>query len=313
MRDVSPSNQTPLSIAVLGVGAIGSTFAYYLSKAGHDVTVVARPASQRFQKLSRDQAIVLESGEKARVQVADVLDEVTAYDLIVVTTLDYQVDALLPSLQRCKAACVLFMFNTLKPARLEQAVGKVRCAFGVPFVMSRLSSEGRLDSKISPFRKTLHGDRRWMSLFQHAGIPSAYEAEMELWLRSHVPLCVAMESIAIKAKQRGGIASWQDGMVVARGMRSAFSIVKKLGHPFYPAAKTVLNGTPNVLIACMFCLISRNRSFRELLSTGANECRALVACLLFVAGGMDGVSTAALKSLGDVEPLAKRMPEDAIL
>ncbi len=313
MRDVSLSNQMSLSIAVLGVGAIGSTFAYYLSRAGHDVTVVARPASQRFQQLSRDQAIVLESGEKAKARVADALDEGTAYDLIVVTTLDYQVDALLPSLQRCKAACVLFMFNTLKPERLEQAIGKARCAFGMPFVMSRLSSEGRLEAKISPSRKTLHGDQRWVSLFQHAGIPSAYEAEMELWLRCHVPLCVAMESIATKAQRRGGSASWQDAMVVARAMQGGFSIVKHLGHPLYPTAKKILDRTPNVLIACMLCLISRNRSFRELLSTGANECRALVACLLSSAIGLDGVSTAALKLVGDIEPLAKGRSEAAIL
>ncbi len=57
---------TPLSIAVIGIGGIGSTFAYYLARAGHDVTVVARPGSPRLQQLQREGGIVRDTGGARR-------------------------------------------------------------------------------------------------------------------------------------------------------------------------------------------------------------------------------------------------------
>jgi ketopantoate reductase len=43
-----------------------------LSRAGHDVTVVAR--GKRLEQLERDQAIVSTSGERAAVRVSSALD-----------------------------------------------------------------------------------------------------------------------------------------------------------------------------------------------------------------------------------------------
>ena len=62
----------PRSIAVVGVGGIGSSFAYQLARKGHDVTVVARPGSARLHQLQRDQGIVRKTGERADVRVTDV-------------------------------------------------------------------------------------------------------------------------------------------------------------------------------------------------------------------------------------------------
>ena len=88
------------SIAVIGVGQIGSTFAYKLARAGHDVTVIARPGSLRLNQLRRDNGIVLKTGDRAEMRVGDELDEQTAYDLVVVTTLAHQAESLLPTLAR---------------------------------------------------------------------------------------------------------------------------------------------------------------------------------------------------------------------
>lgn len=71
-----------MSIAVLGVGGIGSTFAYQLARAGHDVTVIARPGSVRLQQLQRDIGVAHKSGERAEVRVLDTLDVATVYDLL---------------------------------------------------------------------------------------------------------------------------------------------------------------------------------------------------------------------------------------
>jgi hypothetical protein len=96
-----PASSLPLRIAVLGAGKIGSTFASHLARVGgHDVTVIARPGSVRLQQLERDSAIIDVKGEWSSVRVASMLDKQTPYDLVIVTLLAHQTDALLPALQR---------------------------------------------------------------------------------------------------------------------------------------------------------------------------------------------------------------------
>ncbi len=76
----------------------------------------------RLQQLQRDDGIIDVNGERAHVHVIDALDEGTPYDLLIVTLLDHQADAVLPSLQRSAAKCVQFMFNTFRPERLREAL-----------------------------------------------------------------------------------------------------------------------------------------------------------------------------------------------
>ena len=228
MNDPYPSAKPVLNIAVVGVGAIGSTFAYHLARAGHDVTAIARPDSARLLQLQRDEAVILSSGEKAGLRVTDRLDEDVVYDLVLVTMLAHQLDAVLPALSRSKAAALQFMFNNFEPERLSKAVGEGRCSFGMPFVMSTLDSNGRLETRANPGQKTLHGDARWAELFAAAGMASAFEPEMRLWLRCHAPICIAMESICVAGQRRGGGSTWREAVTVARGLRSGFAIIKAL-------------------------------------------------------------------------------------
>jgi 2-dehydropantoate 2-reductase len=102
----------PRSIAVIGAGRVGSAFAYQFARAGHGVTVVARLGSNRLAQLRRDGGILRDTGEKARVTVADSLDTARPYDLVIVTVLAHQVDAVLPEIQASRARQVHFMFVT---------------------------------------------------------------------------------------------------------------------------------------------------------------------------------------------------------
>lgn len=159
MPDFTPT--TPLKIAVLGMGKIGSIFAFQLAREGHhDVTVIARPGSIRLEQLRRDDGIVDVKGERARVRVIDTLDVETPYDLLIVTLLDHQVDAVLPSLKRSAAKCVQFMFNTFRAEELRDAVGTGRCAFGMPFVRGLIGGDGRLKAVIGRSQKTLLSEPR---------------------------------------------------------------------------------------------------------------------------------------------------------
>lgn len=275
----------PMKIGVLGGGRIGSTFAFQLARVGgHDVTVIARPNSVRLQQLRRDGGIVDLKGERASVRVLDVLDEETRYDLLIVTLKDHQARALLPSIQRSAARCVQFMFNTFHPERLQDAIGIDRCAFGMPFVQATLDGEGRLKAAIGVGgQRTIMSEQRWVDLFAGSGLPAAIEPDMPLWLRCHVPLCVAFEAVSIAAVRRGGGASWGEALVLARGVRASFDLIKGLGYSVYPSGKRRIDKSPPQALAAMLWFLSRIRGFREVLATGIDECRILVDAMLAAA------------------------------
>ena len=138
-----------MNIAIVGPGAIGSTFALHLARAGHDVTVVARGA--RLARLEQERAIVTTAGQRAPVQVRAALDPTTPWDLVLVTVLDFQVEPLLPVLRQSAAKQVMFMFNTFAPLdRLRDAVGAQRFAFGFPAIVAVLDPKGQLESQVLP-------------------------------------------------------------------------------------------------------------------------------------------------------------------
>ena len=274
----------PLSIAVLGCGNIGSAFASRLARAGHDVTVVARPGSMRLVQLHRDGGIVEVDGSRTALRVVDQLDPDVAHDLLIVTLLAHQVGSVLPTLQASAAACVLFMFNTFQPEALVKAIGAKRCALGMPFLQAKLDGEGRLKASIGAGgQKTLLDQQRWVDLFAAAGLPAALEADMPAWLRSHAPLCVAFESISIAGVRRGAGASWREALVVARGVHAAFRLIEASGYSVYPGSKRIFRRSPAFLLAASLWALSRVRPFRELLATGGDECRALVDTMLTAA------------------------------
>ncbi len=276
------SSSPSLRIAVLGVGSIGSTFAFQLARTGrHDVTAIARPGSVRFEQLQREGGIVNIKGERAEVHVADKLDEQIPYDLVIVTLLAHQVDAVLPQLQRSAARSVLFMFNNFDPERLQDAVGAERCSFGMPFVQATVDQHGKLNATIGAAgQKSKINHKGWVDVFTAAGLPAVPEPNMLLWLRCHIPLCVAFESVSVAGVRRGGGASWGESMVLARGMQESFTLIQRLGYTLYPAGKVWLNASPAWMVAAMLWVMSRITSFRDLLATGIGECNALADVLV---------------------------------
>ena len=126
-------------------------------------------------------------------------------------------------------------------------------------------------------------DQRWVDVFNAAGLPAALEPDMPLWLRCHVPFCVAFESVSIAGERRGGGASWGGAARLARGVHASFALIKVLGYPIYPQVKERIYRSPAWVMATMLWFMSRIRSFRELLATGEDECRALVDAMLAAA------------------------------
>lgn len=281
----APPPPPSLKIAVLGAGKIGSAFAFQLARVGHhDVTVIARPGSTRLQQLQRHSGIVDVNGEHVAVRVIDALDEETPYDLLIVTLLDHQTEVLLPSLERSAAKSIQFMFNNFHPERLQEAVGPSRCAFGMPFIQATLDTDGKLKATIGAGgQKTIMSEQRWVDVFNAAGLPAGIEPDMPLWLRCHVPLCVAFESVAVAGERRGGGASWGEAMVLARGVHASFNLIKGLGYQIYPGAKKLIDGSPVPVLAATLWSMSRIASFRQVLATGKAECKILVDVMVAAA------------------------------
>ncbi len=302
MIATASSSQPSLRIALIGAGKIGSAFAYKLAHAGHELTVIARPGSLRLEQLQRDRGVVLDTGERVEMRVDDALDEAIPYDLVIVTTLAHQIGALVPALERSRALHLHFMSVNFHVEHLAKALGEERCSFGMPFIMAWFDGEGRLKSTISSQRRTLHGDQRWVDLFNKAGLPSAFEPDMALWLRCHTPMTIAFESIAVAAQRRGEGASWAQATIVARGLHGGFEIVRSREGRLYPRSKAVLASCPVVLLAALLWLLSRVTSFRDLLATGLTEARDLADELAAAGANAQPPLAAAVKDVVAMKP-----------
>jgi 2-dehydropantoate 2-reductase len=279
-----------MQIAVLGAGAIGSTFAYHLALAGHAVTVIARGA--RLAQLERDRAIVLVTGERADVQVRAALDPDTPYDLVLVTVLATQVDAVLPALRASAARAVMFMFNTFEPLdRLRDAVGAERFVFGFPMGVFTLLVDGKIKKQVR--RGTTVGDAAWAELFTAAGIHTVVERDMHSWLRSHAALVVPLMSIGTTVVGRGAGITWGEARRFATAMADGFSVVRALGHAILPASIAALGRLPARLVAAILWLLSRTTMLRDLGRLGPAEPRMLIDMMTAAAPGQ----TAALLAI----------------
>ena len=276
------TSTSPLSIAVIGAGRIGSAYAYQLARAGHDVAVIARPGSRRLAQLRRDNGVVLASGERAQTTVADHLNEQAPYDLVIVTVLAHQAGDLLPTLRRSQARRVHFMFVTPEAARLRAGVGADRASFGMAAVLATVDGDGRLSLKI-PKTKSMQGDEFLVDVFQAAGLPSVLEADMERWLRSQAPLTIAMESVAGAGMAHKRGATWGEAKVGARALRAGYSILREFGETPYPRNKDQMSRAPRFMVTLVLWGVSRSR-FRETVGNSAAEYQGLIDLFTAEAG-----------------------------
>lgn len=279
-----------MQIAIVGTGAIGSTFAYQLARAGHTVTVVARGA--RLEQLQRDRAIVLTSGARAAVEVHAALDMSIPYDLVLVTVLAPQVGAVLPALCASAARAVMFMFNTFEPLDpLRDAVGADRFAFGFPAGVFTLLRDGKIEPQIRA--GTTVGDAAWARTFTDAGIPTVVDEDMHAWLRSHAALVIPLMAIGTVVFQRGAGISWREAGTYAAAMEAAFRIVRELGHSVAPSFLRALSRLPRSLTHAVLWAMSRTKMLRDLGALGPAESRMLIDMMTAAAPG----KTAALLTI----------------
>lgn len=272
-----------MQIAILGPGGIGSTFAFRLARAGHDVTVIARGA--RLAHLEREQAIVTSAGERAAVRVEGALDPAIAWDLVLVTVLASQVDAVLPALAASAARTILFMFNTFEPLeRLRAAVGRERAAFGFPAILAWLD-DGVLTSRVVTRGPLLTpvSDPAWAQVFTAAGITAVVEPDMQSWLRTHVAFVVPGMIASVRAHDRRAGISWSEAKALARASDEGFRLVRQLGDAIVPAAMVTYSRLPTAATAALLWVMSRVPSIRRSGAAGPGEPRTLIDMMIAAA------------------------------
>ena len=274
-----------MKIAVLGPGGIGSTFAFQLAQAGHEVTVVAR--GQRLAQLVREPAIVRTSGVRAAVRVSAALDPQVPFDLVLVTVLASQVDAVLPVLSQSAARAVMFMFNTFEPlTRLREAVGAARFSFGFPAILATVD-EGKLNAKIisRPLATTVT-DAGWAQVFTAAGIPSVPHPDMESWLRTHAAFVAPIMALCIRAYVRSAGATWTESREAARAITEGFALVRALGNAITPEPMQTLARLPERVVAGLLWSMSRVPAVRKSGAAGPGEPRVLIDQMVAAAPGL---------------------------
>ncbi|MET0402425.1 MAG: 2-dehydropantoate 2-reductase N-terminal domain-containing protein [Cystobacter sp.] len=276
-----------MRIAIYGPGPIGSTFAFHLARAGHDVTVIAR--GRRLAYLEQERAIVTTQGERAPVEVRAALDPATPWDLVLVTVLDSQVDAVLPALRDSAAKQVMFMFNTFEPFdRLRDAVGAQRFAFGFPAILADFQEDGRLKTQVIPRSRfspqlTTVTHANWAEVFTKAGIDTDTEADMHSWLRTHAALVVPVILISDRVHKRGTPLSWSEAKHFAEGMVEGVAVVRSLGHALKPAPVAIFSKLPASALTPLLWLVSRSASVMALGHKGPGEAHTLMDSMIAAA------------------------------
>lgn len=273
-----------MNIAIIGAGRIGSTFALHLSRAGHEVTVVAR--STRLEELKREGAIVTVTGERAVVKVAPALEREVPFDLVLVTVLDHQVDAVLPELKASAAKTVLFLFNTFQPLdRLRDAVGAERFESGFP-AMTAFFVDGKLRSTVrGPGLVTTLSSAKWAEVLKQAGMPTEVETDMPSFLRSHVAFVVPLMATAMLTWKRSTELTWAEARKMSAAMVEALEVVRGLGHTLKPGFVVWLARLPSVMLTAMLWAFARTSANKNLGEFGPGETRALIDAMTAAAPG----------------------------
>ncbi|KAH8725705.1 ketopantoate reductase PanE/ApbA-domain-containing protein [Phaeosphaeriaceae sp. PMI808] len=256
-------------IAIVGVGAIGSTWAVKLAQAGHEVTLVAR--GSRLARLQQDGNAIFSRGKDKNATLVKVsfgtvtakLDTSQPYDLVLVTVLAHQVDdALFATLRGCRPSTkILFFFNTFAALDVyRNAVGADRAIFGFPFAVANIENDGTLvhsfpgDSQIS--------DTTWHAVFVDAGIPCTLEKNMQGWLRTHAAALVGLLTTIILARDGDRGATWAEASRGGKVAHEAARLITTLGDKLTPWHHDLIFRLPVAFFSLLAWIASRVRNIR---------------------------------------------------
>ena len=270
-----------MKIIIVGAGRIGSVFAFYLSRAGHDITVVARGA--RLEALNRDKAIVTVDGRTAPVDAVPSIDPTKPYDLLIITVPEHQVEALLSQMENSAAKIILLMFNTFYGTeRYRDVLGSGLLTAGFPNMKAYLGND-RLNHKVDgPGMVTTLSRPDLAAVFKEAGLPTEVEPDMNAFLRSHVVMAVPFFVAGLWTWQRREALTWADASKLTLALKEGATVVRNMGHALRPRPRprprsfAMLSRLPSPLLTAAVWQFSRSPLVRDLGEFGPTETRWLI-------------------------------------
>lgn len=264
-----------MKIIIVGAGRIGSVFAFHLSRAGHDITVVARGA--RLEALNRDKAIVTFDGQTAPVDAVPSIDPTKPYDLLIITVPEHQVEDLLSQLENSAAKIILLMFNTFYGTeRYRDVLGSGLLTAGFPNMKAHLEND-QLSYKVDgPGMVTTLSQPDLAAVFKEAGLPTEVEPDMNAFLRSHVVMAVPFFVAGLWTWQRREALTWAEASKLTLALREGATVVRNMGHALRPRSFAMLSRLPSPLLTAAVWQFSRSPLVRDLGEFGPTETRWLI-------------------------------------
>jgi len=255
-----------VKILVIGAGVVGSFNAARLTRAGKDVTLLAR--GRRLAEL-RAHGVVLEhyrTGERTvtRVPLVDRLAPDAAYDLAIVAVRRNQIPSVLPMLARNRRIpSVVFLGNNAAGADdLVAALGRERVLLGfanaggerrghvVRYIWSRWLSLmfGELDGRRTPRADAI------ASLFGSAGLHARVSPAIDAYLKTHA---AGLPGLAGALYSAGGdikrLARTPEALsLFVRSYREVLRALRDVGVPLTPWFAHLLYRAPErVFVAAL--------------------------------------------------------------
>lgn len=301
-----------MRVRILGAGAIGTTFAHRLARAGAQVTLVAR--GPRLEGLRRAAgAIVTRDGVEARVAVSTEVDEASiSDDALIVAVRAQSLEAVLPVAARSRAPLVAFAVNAVGPLdAARRAVGAARGAWIFPAIVASLDEDGILDAHVVPralrFAQittvgTLGADEplglsELEASLATAGIPTARAHDIEAWLTTHAAFMAPLMAAGALAGPSG--LTGDDARLVARAMHAGLAVGRET-FSVEPATLELVARAPVPLLARTLATAFRLPATRRALAAKENraEAEALLAALVKLGHG---------SAAGDLDALRARL------
>jgi 2-dehydropantoate 2-reductase len=285
-----------MNIAILGAGAIGSTFAYCLAKAGHAVTLVARGARlHALQQAGGVSVRHLMTGKADHVPtaVAAALDLETPWDLLLVSVQRNQIDGVRDVVARSRARRVMFMFNTAGDIQsLADAVGRDRFYWGFPAALGTVEDQvlryAVVPKALRYMQITTIGGlptfeppdlAELQRLFIEAGIPTTTCADMPAWLKTHAAFMTPLMSAGLGAGPNRAL-TWAEARRAGRSMREGFALVRGAGAVLVPFQMRALNHLPRFAVALSIWVAFRIGFVRKVLQGHVGHARGEIEALL---------------------------------
>lgn len=211
-----------MKILVFGAGVIGVVYAWQLSEAGQDVTLLVRPGrKQEIERKGIPISCLDTRGQKKHIstvyhpQLVEDFSPADGYDLILVCVKRNQLNGVLPSLaEKAGDADILFMQNNWSgTAEIEQYLSPSRFVLGFPSVgggrdengiQCALGSDtmlGEKDGQITPRLEKI------AEVIREAGFKPKITRQIVPWLWTHYAEIAALVGAMYKAGSFKALAS----------------------------------------------------------------------------------------------------------